>query len=69
MATMSKKRESMPKSKANVLFMRLSQDVENALVAFQNAQRVKPDRTAIGLTALLEFLEREGYWPPKAEEG
>lgn len=53
-----------PKTPVPVLYLRLTHEHESALVAFINAQRIKPDRTAVGLTALEELLSKEGYWPP-----
>lgn len=47
-----------------VLYLRLSAEHEAALQRFITAQRIKPDRTAVGLTALEELLQREGFWPP-----
>jgi hypothetical protein len=46
-----------------VLYLRLTAEHEAALQAFIGRQRVKPDRTAVGLTALEEFLRKEGDWP------
>lgn len=54
-----------PKDRGPVLYLRLSPEHEAALQAFVNAQRIKPDRTAVGLTALEELLQKEGFWPPK----
>ena len=51
--------------KAPVLYLRLTPEHEVALLAFINAQRIKPDRTAVGLTALEELLAKDGFWPPK----
>jgi len=53
------------KGKTGVLFIRISKEVEDAIQSFQSAQRVTPDRTAVVMTAILEFLEKEGHWPPK----
>lgn len=47
-----------------VLYLRLGPELNDALQRFIAAQRIKPDRTAVGLTALEELLSREGYWPP-----
>jgi predicted transcriptional regulator len=49
------------KSRGPVLFIRLDDRTEAELVAFMRAQRVEPDRSAVGLKALHEFLEREGF--------
>lgn len=48
-----------------VLFITLDHATDESLQAFIAHQRVAPDRAAVGLKALHEFLEREGYWPPK----
>lgn len=72
MLSMAKNPKSNPgpapkpsKDRGPVLYLRLTEDHEAALVAFINAQRIKPDRTAVGLTALEELLARDGFWPPK----
>jgi hypothetical protein len=49
------------KSRGPVLFIRLDDRTEAELVAFMRAHRVEPDRSAVGLKALHEFLEREGF--------
>lgn len=48
-----------------VLFIRLSEDEEAALTKFIGDQVVPPDRSAVGKTALHQFLAEHGYWPPK----
>lgn len=48
-----------------MLYLRLPPELDAALQAFIAAQRIRPDRTAVGLTALEELLAKEGYWPPK----
>lgn len=52
-------------SKPPVLYLRITPEHEAAIQAFLGRQRVRPDRTAVGLTALEEFLAKEGLWPPK----
>jgi len=68
MVVMSKPKKvdskAAPKDRGPVLYLRLTADHEKALQAFINAQRIKPDRTAVGLTALEELLAKEGHWPP-----
>jgi hypothetical protein len=51
------------KDRGPVLYLRLTDDHERALQAFIDAQRIKPDRTAVGLAALEELLAKEGFWP------
>jgi rRNA pseudouridine-1189 N-methylase Emg1 (Nep1/Mra1 family) len=67
LAVMSKKKAPAgeKKPKPPVLYLRVSEEHEAALQAFISAQRIKPDRTAVGLTALEELLAKEGFWPPK----
>jgi hypothetical protein len=60
-----KSNKSNAKSRGPVLYLRLSEEHETALQAFLKRQRVQPDRTAVGLTALEEFLAKEGLWPAK----
>lgn len=48
-----------------VLFLRMGKDTEDAIQAFIASQVVPPDRTAVGLSALHEFLAKHGFWPPK----
>ncbi len=72
--TMSKKKANPPatssgsKDRGPVLFIRLKPDMEEALQAFIGAQDVEPDRSAVGLKALSEFLEKRGFWPPPSEK-
>ncbi len=54
------------KPKGPTLFIRMTQAHENALAAFIAAQAVSPERPAVGLKALEEFLAKHGYWPPKS---
>ena len=72
MAPMSKEKPAKkpkPKDRGPTLHMRLDENEDAALEAFRAAQRVAPDRSAVGLTALHEFLAREGFWPwPKPPE-
>lgn len=48
-----------PKRKRNSIFLTLDDATETRLQRFLDRQRVKPDRAAVALTALLEFLDRE----------
>lgn len=73
LGTMSKKKAnssaaSGPKDRGPVLFIRLKPEMEQALQAFIGAQDVEPDRSAVGLKALSEFLEKRGFWPPAGEK-
>lgn len=65
MAVMAKRKTTPADArKTPTLHMRLSDELEAALVRFISSQRIKPDRTAVGLTALEELLTKEGFWPP-----
>jgi hypothetical protein len=46
-----------------VVFVTLDAVTEASLVAFIEAQPVQPDRAAVGLTAIRDFLKRQGYFP------
>jgi len=46
------------KRKRNTVFITLDDATEARLQKFLDSQRVKPDRAAVGLTAILEFLDR-----------
>jgi hypothetical protein len=62
-----KKKPQAEPDKANrgpVLYLRLTEEHEAALQSLIKSQRIKPDRTAVGLTALEELLHKEGFWPP-----
>jgi hypothetical protein len=71
MADMSKRKpERKPeaaaeKGKPPVLYLRITPDDEAALQAYIDAQDTPPDRTAVGLRALRQFLESRGYRHPK----
>ena len=71
MVVMSKQKKTdqktTPKDRGPVLYLRLTPDHEAAMSAFISAQRIKPDRTAVGLTALEELLSKEGFWPWKGK--
>jgi hypothetical protein len=47
----------------------LEQDLLDALGHHCVAQRLIPDKSEVVRLAIREFLEREGFWPPKGEEG
>ncbi len=55
-----------PKPRTPVLNLRLGHDLESRLAKWMAKQRVEPDKTAVVLTALDEFLEREGF-PSESE--
>lgn len=71
LTTMSKSRKQPSQPAADkaadssVLFVRMPAELEEAFQQFINAQRIKPGRTAVALTAIEELLTKEGYWPPK----
>src|SRR5262245_1761418 len=59
MVAMAKK----PARKRFVVFVTLDEPTERALQKFLDAQRIPPERSAVGFTAIVEFLKREGYAP------
>jgi hypothetical protein len=67
---MGKKRKSSEGKGAKpprlVLFVSLTRADEDALQAYIAEQDVSPDRSAVGLKALHEFLAKRGHWPPKS---
>ncbi len=54
-------KKPVAKPRGPVLFVRLDDQTESELVAFIRAQRVEPDRSAVGMKALHEFLVKEGF--------
>jgi len=50
-----------PAKKRNVVFVTLDDATEEALQRFIEAQRIRPDRSAVGQAAIVEFLEKEGF--------
>ncbi len=60
-----KGQKAAPKDRGPVLYVRLDNTTEQALQAFMKAQTVEPDRSAVGMKALHEFLAKHGFWPPK----
>ncbi|VTS00800.1 unnamed protein product [Gemmata massiliana] len=56
--TPSSKAPASEKKKRNTIFITLDDATEERLQKFLKAQRVAPDRAAVGLTAILEFLDR-----------
>lgn len=66
-AVMSKKKPAAGKqpSKDKILAMRMPADLEAALQSFIAAQTFPPDRTAVGLRALENFLREQGHYPPR----
>ena len=64
MVAMSKqKKPDAEKRKRAVVFISLDDPTEAALQKFLAAQRIPPDRSAVGFAALIEFLKREGFPP------
>ena len=51
--------------KSDSVYARLDKATLAAFEAFRDAQLFRPDRTAVIIKALHEYLERQGYWPPK----
>ncbi len=47
------------------VFARLDSELGAALDRFFAAQRLKPTLTTVIEAALKEFLQKEGFWPPK----
>jgi len=60
MVSMSKQKPT-PKRERKVVFVSLDDDTDAALEQFRKAQRISPERSAVGYTAIIEFLRREGY--------
>jgi hypothetical protein len=46
------------------VYARVDPELEGAIDAYIQAQRVQPTQTAVVIVALQEFLEKEGFWPP-----
>lgn len=46
----------------------LEQQLLDALGAYCDAQRLVPDKSEVVRLAIREFLEREGFWPPKTDQ-
>lgn len=49
-----------PRKKRNAIFLTLDGETERRLQLFLGQHRIQPDRAAVALTALKEFLDREG---------
>lgn len=47
--------------------LHIEQGILDALDLYCADQRIKPDKSEVVRVAIREFLEREGYWPPKPE--
>lgn len=70
-AGMSKQPAKKPKrdkESVPVVYLRLDDDTDTALRAYIAAQEVPPDRAAVGMTALRQFLAKHGVYPPKKSE-
>lgn len=63
--TEKKQAKKTSKDRGPALFVRIDDDTEAALQDFIGAQDVPPDRQAVGLKALHEFLAKRGHWPRK----
>jgi hypothetical protein len=57
-----------PKRKGFQVAARLDADLELAFKQFLAAQRVPPTHGDVLIVAVQEFLQREGYYPPKKKE-
>ena len=65
-ASMGKQKPQKPDpdpGKPPPLFVRIDRPLHEAIQAFIAAQEVPPDRTAVVVTALQQFLARHGLWP------
>jgi hypothetical protein len=67
MAKKPKEDVKKPKRKGFMVAMRLDEELERAFRQFLAAQRVPPNHGDVGIVALQEFLQREGFYPPKKE--
>lgn len=77
MLTMARSRKTKPKSdqsseKPQVqedenkpISFRLDPDLRRSLTQFRESQRIPPTATDCIVVAIQEFLQREGFWPPK----
>jgi hypothetical protein len=69
-AVMSKKKtKPTAEKREKVLAMRMPPELEAALQSFISAQQFPPDRTAVGLRALENFLREQGHYPPRTRSG
>ena len=67
-ASMGKKKpekSSREAAKPPPLFVRIDWPLHDAVQAFIESQPAPPDRTAVVVAALREFLAKHGHWPPK----
>jgi hypothetical protein len=53
-----------PKRRGKLVQLYLDDATDAALESLRAAQRFPPERTQVCLRALMELLEREGFWPP-----
>lgn len=70
MDTMSKQRKTKSEAAGQdpiILYVRLDADTSAALTEFLEAQPVAPERTAVTVKALREFLAHHGFWPRKGK--
>lgn len=58
--------EKKPNRSGKALNVWVPDDLHAALQAFRDDQRVVPKITDVVELALQEFLQREGFWPPKS---
>jgi hypothetical protein len=67
MIVMAKSKAAAEKeaSQSRQVAFRLPPDLWQALDAFLAAQRIPPTQTDTMIVSLQEFLQREGFYPPK----
>lgn len=65
LASMPPKKKNPPKPLKNpeLLFIRMDPETMTALAAYIDSFEVKPERPAVGLAALRNFLSERGYLP------
>lgn len=56
------------KRKRDVVYISLDPAVESALQKFLDSHRVKPERSAVGYSALVEFLTKCGFPPAVSKD-
>lgn len=49
----------------NAFRLSISAEIEEALACYADSLKFRPRKSAIALTAIQKFLEREGFYPPK----
>ncbi len=64
-AVMSKKKKPAEPAKDKILTARIPDDLFAAFEAYRAAQLYPPDRTAVILRLMENFLRAEGFYPPR----